>query len=131
MTLKTPNPAAWLWYAFTGKLGPDHKAWVLFDVTGHTRWPRQAFRALIQITVPAVAVLSVLGFSWVAFGGVACGGLLGFYYSLILIDQAGDRRLVKNGYEPGTLQRALRDRYQSEHSGEIDRYLQTYRNPAS
>jgi hypothetical protein len=43
------------------------------------------------------------------------------------IDQTGDRRLVKNGYEPGTLKRVLRERYDREHGDQIVRYMQTYR----
>jgi len=63
----------------------------------------------------------------VVFGGVACGMILGLWYSLAYIDQTGDRRLVKHGYEPGTLKRMLRDRYDREHADQIARYMQTYR----
>ena len=64
------------------------------------------------------------------FGGVACGALLGLWYSLAYIDQTGDRRLVKNGYEPGTLGRSLRERYDREHADQIVCYMQTYRDAA-
>lgn len=70
------------------------------------------------------------GFGLVVFGGVACGALLGLWYSLAYIDQTGDRRLVKHGYEPGTLKRELRERYDREHAEQIVRYRQTYRKAA-
>jgi hypothetical protein len=111
---------------FGGKLSQRHKEWVLHDVTCHTRWLRQIVRAVVQIAAPAAIVavlLDGLGFGLV----VACGVLLGVWYSLAYIDQTGDRRLVKQGYEPGTLRRALRERYNDEHADEIARYRQMYR----
>jgi Family of unknown function (DUF5313) len=115
---------------FGGKLSQRHKEWVLHDVTCHTRWLRQIVRAVVQIAAPAAIVavlLDGLGFGLVVVGGVACGVLLGVWYSLAYIDQTGDRRLVKQGYEPGTLRRALRERYNDEHADEIARYRQMYR----
>jgi len=56
--------------------------------------------------------------------------LLRLWYSLAYIDQTGDRRLVKHGYEPGTLKRELRERYDREHAEQIVRYRQTYRKAA-
>ena len=78
--------------------------WVLRDVPCRTRWLRQTVRAVVPIVPPAAVVsvvLSDLGFGWVVFGGVACGVLLALWYSLAYIDQTGDRRLVKHGYDPG------------------------------
>jgi len=74
--------------------------------------------------------LTGLGFGLVVVGGVACGTLLGLWYSLAHIDPTGDRRLVKHGYEPGTLKRQLRERYDREHADQIVRYTQTYRKAA-
>ena len=88
---------------------------------------------MAQISVPAAVVsvaLTELGMDLVVLGGVACGALLGLWYSLAYIDQTGDRRLVKNGYEPGTLKRVLRERYDREHGDQIVRYMQTYRKAA-
>jgi hypothetical protein len=128
-----PNPLLWILYTFTGRLGPRYREWVLHDVTCRTRWLRQTVRAVVQI-LPAAAVVAVLldglGFGLVVFGGVACGTLLGLWYSLAYIDQTGDRRLVINGYEPGTLKREMRERYDREHADQIVRYMQTYRDAA-
>jgi hypothetical protein len=71
-------------------------------------------------------VLAVLGDSWVIWAGVACGALLGLLYSLAYIDQTAERRLVKHGYEPGTLEQVLHERHRSEHADEIARYMQMY-----
>jgi hypothetical protein len=128
--MSRPNLAQWLWYTFGGKLSQRHKEWVLHDVTCHTRWLRQVVRAAVQIAVPAAivaALLDGLGFGLVIVGGIACGALLGLWYSLAYIDQTGDRRLVRQGYEPGMLRQALRDRYNDEHADEIARYRQIYR----
>jgi Family of unknown function (DUF5313) len=128
-----PNPLLWIWYTFTGRLGSRYREWVLHDVTCRTRWLRQTVRAVAQIAVPAAAVsvvLTSLGMGVVVVGGVACGALLGLWFSLAYIDQTGDRRLVKNGYEPGTLKRELRERYDREHGDQIARYMQTYRKAA-
>ncbi len=131
--MSRPNPLQWIWYTFGGRLAPRYSGWVLHDVTARTRWLRQTVRGVTQIMLPAAVVslaLSVLGFGWVIVGAIACGSILGLWYSLAYIDQTGDRRLVKHGYEPGTLKRAVRERYNHDHADEIARYLQTYR-PAS
>ena len=130
MNMTRPGPLRWIWYTFGGRLGPRYRGWVLHDVTCHTRWLRQTVRAVVQVAPAATvvaAVLSGLGFGLVVFGGVACGVLLGLWYSLAYIDQTGDRRLVTHGYEPGTLKRMLGDRYEREHADQIARYKQTYR----
>ena len=46
---------------------------------------------------------------------------------LAYINSTAERRLVKHGYEPGTLMRALRERDHREHADQIVRYMQTYR----
>ena len=126
-----PNPLQWIWYTFGGRLDPRQRGWVLHDVTCHTRWLRQAVRAVVQVAPAVMAVAALLclesGLGWVVFGGVACGMLLSLWYSLVYIDQTGDRRLVKHGYEPGTLKPTLQDRYEREHADQIGRYMQAYR----
>lgn len=75
-----------------------------------------------------VAVLwAVLGDSWVIWAGVACGALLGLWYSIAYIDQTAERRLVKHGYELGTLAQVLHERHRREHADEIARYMEMYR----
>ena len=44
------------------------------------------------------------------------------------INQTGERRLVKHGYEPGTLALILHQRYLRENDDRIVRYMATYRD---
>lgn len=79
------------------------------------------------MTLPAAVVLAVLGFGALIWSGVGLGVLLALWYSLAYIDQTAERRLVKHGYEPGTLKRTLRERDRHEHADRIARYMQMYR----
>jgi hypothetical protein len=125
-----PNPLQWIWYTFGGRLGPLYRGWVLHDTTCRTRWLRQIVRVAVQVVLPAAVVLVVLGLSWIVWAGVGLGLLLALWYSLAYIDSTAERRLVKHGYEPGTLKRALRERHEHDNADQIVRYLQTYRKAA-
>jgi hypothetical protein len=122
-----PDPPRWIWYTFGGRLGPRYSGWVLRDTTGRTRWLRQAVRAVAQVTLLAAVVLPVLGLGVIAWAGVLLGVLLALWYSLAYIDQTAERRLVKHGYEPGTLKRTLRERNDRENADRIARYMEMYR----
>jgi hypothetical protein len=123
-----PNPLQWIWYTFGGTLGPLHSGWVLYDTTCRTRWLRQIVRAQVQVVLPGAAVLAAFGFGAIIWAGAALGALLALWYSLAYIDQTGERRLVKHGYEPGTLKRALRERVNREQADRICRYMEMYRS---
>jgi|SRR6476620_11948576 len=125
-----PNTLQWIWYVFGGRLGPLYGGWVLRDNTSRTRWLRQAVRAIVQVALPGAVVLAVFGFGWLIWTAVFLGLLLALWYSLAYIDSTAERRLVKNGYEPGTLKRVLRERDRREHADQIARYMQTYRRAA-
>jgi hypothetical protein len=125
-----PNPLLWIGYTHGGKLGPRYRDWVLHDTTCRTRWLRQIVRVVVQIVLPAAVVLAALGVSWIVWAAVGLGLLLALWYSLAYINSTADRRLVKHGYEPGTLERALRERDRGEHGDQIVRYMQTYRKAA-
>jgi fatty acid desaturase len=122
-----PNPPQWIWYMFGGRLGPLHSGWVLHDTTCRTRWLRQIVRAEVQVALPAAVVLAVFGFGAIIWAGVGLGVLLALWYSLAYIDQTAERRLVKHGYEPGTLKRTLRERFDRENADRIVRYMEMYR----
>jgi len=122
-----PNPLLWIWYTLGGKLGPPYREWVLHDTACRTRWLRQILSFMDLIVLPTAVVLAVLGVSWIVWAGVGLGLLLALGYSLAYITSTAERRLVKHGYGPGTLERALRER---DDVDEIVRYMQTYRTAA-
>jgi hypothetical protein len=122
-----PNPLLWIWYTLGGRLGSPYREWVLHDTTGRTRWLRQIVRVVVQVVLPAAVVLAVLGVTWIVWAAVGLGLLLALWYSLAYINSTAERRLVKHGYEPGILMRALRERDHREHADQIVRYMQTYR----
>jgi hypothetical protein len=72
----------------------------------------------------------VLPFGWVTWASIAVGLLLALWYSVACINGTAERRLVKHGYEPGTLELALHERYLRENEDRIVRYMDTYRNGA-
>ena len=123
-----PDPPRWLWYTFGGRLGPRYAEWVLRDTTSRTRWLRQAVRGTVQISPLALVMLVVMPFSWLTGASIACGLLLGLWYSMAYINQTGERRLVKHRYEPGTLALTLHERYLRENDDRIVRYMATYRH---
>ena len=106
---------------------PRYREWVLHDTTCRTRWLRQILSFMDLIVLPTAMVLAVLGVSWIVWAGVGLGLLLALGYSLAYINSTAERRLVKHGYGPGTLERALRER---DDVDEIVRYMQTYRTAA-
>jgi len=128
---RRPDPLRWIWYTFGGGLGPRYRQWVLYDLTGPTRWLRQFARAIVQVAPLATAVLLALGFGWITWVGVGCGLVLALIYSAAYFDPAADHRLVKHGYPPGTAQRILTERDKAKHPDRMRRYVQTYRNNAT
>src|ERR1700752_2414488 len=125
-----PNPLLWIWYTFGGSLAPRYRQWVLHDTTARTRWLRQILRAVVQVVLPAAVVLAVLGVTWIVWAAVGLGLLLALWYSLAYTDSTADRRLLRHGFEPGTLKRALRERNERDNADRIVRYMQTYRQVA-
>jgi hypothetical protein len=104
-----------------------YREWVLHDTTCRTRWLRQIVRVAVQVVLPAAVVLAVLGVTWIVWAAVGLGLLLALWYSLAYINSTAERRVVKHGYESGTLMRALRERDHREHADQIVRYMQTHR----
>ena len=66
------------------------------------------------MSLPAVIVLVVLRFSWIAWVAVALGLVLALWHSIAYINLTADERLVRHGYHPGTLQRVLDERNRRE-----------------
>jgi hypothetical protein len=100
---------------------------VLRDNIARTRWLRQAVRGTVQVVPPALLMLVVLPFRWLTVASIVLGLLLAVWYSLAYINQIGERRLLKHGYEPGTLALTLHERYLRENEDGIAQYMATYR----
>jgi Family of unknown function (DUF5313) len=122
-----PDPVRWLWYIFGGTLGPRYHGWVLRDNTTRTRWLRQAVRGGVQVVPPALVMLAVMPSGWLTGASILLGLLLALWYSMAYINQTAERRLVKHGYEPGTLALTLRERYLRQNKDGIAHYMAIYR----
>ena len=127
-SIPRPDPVRWLWYTFGGKLGPNYRDWVLRDTTTRTRWLRQIVRGTVQVVPAALLIWAVMPSSWFTEMSIVLGLLLALWYSVAYINQTAERRLVKHGYSPGTLEMALRERYLRENGERIVHYMATYRN---
>ena len=128
LSIARPDPAHWIWYTFGGRLGPLYCGWVLRDTTVRTRWLRQAVRGTVQVVPLALLMLVVLPLSWLTGACILLGLLLALWYSLAYINLTADRRLVRHGYEPGTLALPLHERYLRENEDRIARYKATYQD---
>jgi hypothetical protein len=69
-----------------------------------------------QVSLPAVIVLVLLRFSWIAWAAVVLGLALALWYSIAYLNLTADERLVRHGYHPGTLDRVLSERNRREHA---------------
>jgi hypothetical protein len=123
-----PNPLQWIWYTFGGRLGPIYSGWVLYDTTCRTRGLREVVRAITQVVLPGAVLVALFGDNWIVWTGLVGGLLMALFYSLAYMDSFAERRLVKHGYEPGTLKRTLRERVDREQADRICRYMEMYRS---
>jgi Family of unknown function (DUF5313) len=129
---RRPNPIQWIWYALGGGLPRELSPWVLADTTGRTWILRHLARALVQLLPVLVLCLVVVPVPFAYRASAAVGGLiLGVGFSLFLMEQTVEHRVVKAGYPPGTAERvraerAERDRverrspYRQDGSGSFD-----------
>lgn len=130
VAMKRPGPLRWIWYAFGGRLGPDYREWVLFDITCRTRWWRQLARAVVLLVPFALLLFAVLGVSWITWAALLGGLFMALIYSAAYIDQAGDHRLLKHGFPQGTAGR-VRAENRPEQEAARRRYEETYRSSAA
>jgi hypothetical protein len=102
-----PGPVRWLGYALGRSLPPRHRTWVLYDTTTDTWILRHLARALVQLAVPVILVLTVVpGPFWIR-GMAALGGVvMGLIFSFAYITETTEHRLVKAGYPAGTAAQA-------------------------
>jgi hypothetical protein len=119
-----PDPVRWLWYIFGGTLGPA----LLRLGVARQHFSHTLVRGWVQIVPPAAVMLTVMPSGWLTWASIVLGLLLGLWYSVAYINQTAERRLVKHGYEPGTLALTLHQRYLRENEDGIARYMATYRH---
>jgi hypothetical protein len=105
--IERPGPVRWLGYALGRSLPPRYRAWVLHDTTTDTWILRHFARALVQLAVPVILVLTVVpGPFWIR-GMAALGGVvMGLIFSFAYITETTEHRLVKAGYPAGTAAQA-------------------------
>jgi hypothetical protein len=102
-----PGIGRFLWYSYGGSLGPQHKTWVLHDVTCPT-WALRHFARTAMVAVPVFLLLMVFlptPFGIRLFTSIAVGGGI-FMFGLVNILIDTDRRAVRAGYSynlPGNM----------------------------
>jgi Family of unknown function (DUF5313) len=129
-TRRRPGPLRWLLYAFGKGLPPEHREWVLHDVTARTWALRHLLRTAVQLA-PFAVLLYVLipGSTGVRAAAVAGGLALGVFYSVAYMYETTENRAIKAGYPRGTA-REIRDRRGAGgRAEEARRYAERYRNP--
>jgi Family of unknown function (DUF5313) len=98
-------------YAVGAGLPRELSPWVLADTTGRTWVLRHLARALVQLAPLIVLCLVVPPVPFAYRLSAAVGGLLlGLGFSLFLMEQTVEHRLVKAGYPPGTAARIRAER---------------------
>lgn len=110
-----PSPLQWVRYALGGGLPRELSPWVLADTTGRTWILRHVARALVQLAPVIALCLVVPPVPFAYRASAAAGGLLlGLGFSLFLMEQTVEHRVVKAGYPPGTAARVRAERAERE-----------------
>jgi Family of unknown function (DUF5313) len=118
-----------LLYAFGRGLPPEHREWVLHDVSARTWVLRHLLRTTVQL-LPIAVLLFVLipGPAWVRACAVLAGLLIGYFYSMAYMHQSTEHRAVKAGYPRGAAT-AARDRHtEAERAEQARRYAERWRS---
>lgn len=111
MPRQRPTPLQWVRYALGAGLPRELSPWVLADTTGRTWILRHVARALLQLAPLVVLCLVLPPVPFAYRAAAAVGGLLlGLGFSLFLMEQTVEHRLVKAGYPPGTAARVREER---------------------
>jgi len=123
-----PGPLRWLLYAFGAGLPPEHREWVLHDVTTRTWVLRHLLRTTVQLSPVAVALyLLIPGSPAIRLGAVLGGLALGYFYAVAYMYETTENRALKAGYPRGTV-REIRDRRGGvDREAEERRYAERYR----
>lgn len=125
---RRPGPLRWLWYAAGGRLPDRYRSWVLHDTTCRTWHLRHLVRTAAILTVlSGPIVLVVPGPLWLRLTALLLGWLVSLQYSLFVMEESVEHRVLKAGYPAGTA-RATRERATAEVRAEAARrYAERYR----
>lgn len=123
-----PDPVRWLYYSYGGTLPMKYREWVLYDLTGPTRWARQVARTVGVLAPFALAGVLLTSGSWIGWTA-ALGGLgLALIFALSYIDQSAENRLRKYGYPADTFARIMSEKHADETATRMARYDVMYRH---
>jgi hypothetical protein len=128
VSVRRPGPLRWLAYSYGAALPPEHREWVLHDVTAGTWQLRHLVRAVVQL-LPLLLVVYLLlpGPVWVRGSAVLGGALIGLFYSVAYMYESAEHRAMKAGYPRGTAA-GVRDGADAESRAERERrYAQRWR----
>jgi hypothetical protein len=131
VSVRRPGPLRWLVYSYGAGLPPEHREWVLHDVTTRTWQLRHFVRAVVQL-LPLLLVIYLLlpGPVWVRGCAALGGALIGLFYSAAYMYESAEHRAVKAGYPRGT---AARVREEGDPDGRAERdqrYAERWRRDA-
>jgi hypothetical protein len=124
-----PGPLRWMYYAVGGRLPERCREWVLHDLTCRTWVFRHMARVLVQ--QPVWLLVLFVPTSWdIRWWALALAVSLSIFLSMLFIEDASDRKVVRHGYPDG-LARAIREQVpMSERRGIVALYAARYRGNA-
>jgi Family of unknown function (DUF5313) len=125
---RRPGPLKWVLYALGRGLPPEHREWVLYDVTTRTWVLRHLARTTVQL-LPFAVLLYVLlpGPAWIRGLAVLGGLILGFFYSIAYMFETTENRVMKAGYPRGTAREVRDQRGGGQREEQERRYAERYR----
>ena len=128
---RRPGPLRWLWYAAGGRLPERYRSWVLHDTscrTWHLRHVARTVAMLVVLSVPIV--LLVPGPPWLRLTALLLGWLVSLQYSLFVMEESVEHRVVKAGYPAGTARATRAEATAGERAEAARRYAERYRRGA-
>lgn len=118
-----PNPAQWVWYALGGGLPRELSPWVLADTTGRSWIWRHLTRTVVQILPVLALCVAFVPVPLVYRLSAAVGGLMiALMFSIALMTETIEHRVLKAGYPPGTASRRRAERAERDRVERRSRY---------
>jgi hypothetical protein len=131
MAVRRPGPLRWLAYAYGAGLPPVYREWVLHDVTARTWRLRHVARATAQLVPLLVLIVALVpGPMWVRLSAALGGAAIGYFYSLVYMQESAEHRVFKAGYPKGTAARLRADADADGRDERERRYAERWRRDA-